>query len=321
MSTSNFPAPRKSARVWIVPAVAAAGVSLFVLTSLTLQLCCTPLDAAPPQARDYPQSEIAAKVEGLLDRKAYSAAEGIFNAKLPEHADDAGLHVQYARYLILTRSPHSPGYLRTPLMPDGEQYQGMGVAIEAGNRATQLDPEVKHRFAFVVLTALRDRVDQELEADSGVISTPSLSEVFSGLRTGFSTSMLQVAWPALEASPETARTFADDFRALKEKAVEKGKISSAAMLGNLTGDLEQGGVEGERDFDMACDAFLRALANYQRKENDVDWIAENVRIYEDLWGKHELAKARRGEGPPSFDRLEQELKSRGYSLVEKEASP
>lgn len=301
-----------SARIWMV----AGGIVGFLLLLLVLAIVGASTASGPPRAaRKYSQSEIAVKVRGLLDRKAYSAAEGIFNAKLAEYPDDAALHVQYARWLILTRSLHSPGFIRTPLYPNklDIEFYATGAAKEAGKRATQLDPEVKAYYAWTVLSALRDRIDEELEAGGGIISKADFEDLISlHITNGFQKTMLLVAWDALEASPETAALFVKDFRALTEKAIANGKVASAAMLGNLLGDLEQGGVDGPRDFELTCDALHRALANYKPDEDD--WLGETLKIIRDGWSDYELKDARAGHGPESFNRLEEELQKRGYTL-------
>ena len=302
-----------AARTWIIAgSVLGVGLLLLVLAIVGASTASGP----PRAAREYRQSELAVKVQRLLDRKAYAAAEGIFNAKLMEHADDAALHVQYTRWLILSRNLHSPGFMQTPLYPNEPltEFYATGIAKEAAKRATQLDPEVRTYFAWTVLSALRDRIDAELEAGSGVISKANVWDVINlQINNGFQKTMLLLAWDALEASPETAALFVKDFRALTEKAIAKGKVATASMLGNLLGDLEQGGEDGERDFELACDALHRSLANY--KADEENWLKETLKIFQAIWAHDELKHARNGQGPESFTRLEQELQKRGYTLM------
>lgn len=269
------------------------------------------------KAKDYELSPVAKRVSGLLDRKAYEAAEAILTTKLLLAPDDAGLSLQYARLLILTTPPHHSGFVRDPLKP-GKTYWASSVARMALDRAIQLNPECKSYLACVILEALRDRSRAVLAKKEGLVGHGQIFGTNEGLKrlNGFQVSTLSLAWVARKADPEATRAYAADFRELTEMAVKAGKVTSAAMLGNLTGDLEQGKVEGDRDFELACDGFARALENYKKNKFD-DWIAETVRLFRDDLFRPELKNVATGEAPEAYRRLQAELKKRGYSLEPK----
>ena len=280
-------------------------------------------DAAKRRAQNYKLTTEAQRVSNLLDKQAYAAAEGILNAKLPQHPDDAGLHVQYARYLVLSRDVAYPGEVATPLYPapDNLMY-AIGAAQEAGERAMQLDADAGPYLAAVLMTALQEQITNDLDAGEGIIGGSWFGNTSGGLLEpdGFQTSMANAAWTALKADSSTAAAFAKDFRKLMEKAIELGKVSSAAMLGNLLGDLENEGKDNSRDFELACDAFERALANYAGPGKgpmglELDWIEVTINWMRRIF-QIELAAVTKGESLESYQRLEKALNARDLAVIE-----
>lgn len=278
-----------------------------------------PSDTVKAKALKYELSKEAKLVSDFLDRWAYGAAQGILHAQLPQHPEDAGLHAQYARFLVLSRSVGYPNFVQTPLYPVPNSYWASSVAIEAARRAVQLDPDAKAHTAAVLMSALKAQVEATLNKGEGIIvdSVWWVGDTVIALNE-FQASALQVGWTALELHPETATAFKDDFRHLVEKSVKLGKVSSAAMLGNLVGALESGGVEGDQDFDLACDAFERALANYEAPQDreSRDWIMVTVKLFRSGIFKTELDAVTKGQSPESYRRLETALHERGHAVVE-----
>jgi hypothetical protein len=266
-------------------------------------------------------STASRRVAALLDQGSYNAADGLFNKLLNDHPEDARLHVEYVRYLLLSSDLAYSGNIDSPILRDG-RYWAAKVAEEAGKRATQLDPSCKEQLADVIHTTLLSRIGQALDNNKGIIGEPGSffypRPNAAAMETGFASSMINLGWLALEVSPGHSGSFLDRYRQRMEQAIAKGKVATAAMLGNLLGDLEKGDLSGDLDFAYACDAFARALANFQPSQ-DSDWIAHTIHIFQDIF-KPDLQKAGSASGPEPLIRLRQELRSRGYTLVAESSS-
>ena len=258
----------------------------------------------------------------LLEQRSYNAAEGLFNKLLQEHPGEARLHVEFVRYLLLSSDLAYSGFVASPIMP-GDRFWATDVAREAGKRASQLDASCKELLADEIHSILLSRIGDSLASGKGIIGEGrgfySPRADANHVETGFSTSMLNLGWLALEVSPGRSAGYLSRYRELMEQAIEKGKVATAAMLGNLLGDLEKGDTTGDLDFSYACDAFARALANFQVSDES-DWIANTIAIFQDIF-KEDLANADTASAPESLIRLRKELDSRGYTLVANSGSP
>ncbi|MEB3272134.1 MAG: hypothetical protein VKJ44_10910 [Synechococcus sp.] len=261
-------------------------------------------------------SAASRRVAALLDQGSYNTATGLFHKLLSDHPEDARLHVEYVRYLLLSSDLAYSGNIDTPILRDG-RYWAAGVAQEAGKRATQLDPDCRDQLADAIHTTLLSRIGQALDKNKGIIGEPGgffyPRPNAAAMETGFASSMINLGWLALEVSPRRSRSFLDRYRQRMEQAIAKGKVATAAMLGNLLGDLEKGDLSGDLDFAYACDAFARSLANFQPSQ-DSDWIAHTIHIFQDIF-KPDLQQAGPASGPEPLIRLRQELHSRGYTLL------
>ena len=261
-------------------------------------------------------STASRRVAALLDQGSYNAADGLFNKLLSDHPEDGRLHVEYVRYLLLSSDLANSGFIDSAILRDG-RYWASHVAEEAGKRATQLDASCRDQLADVIHTTLLSRIGQSLDQNRGIIGEPGSffypRPNAAAMETGFASSMINLGWLALEVSPGRSGTFLNRYRELMEKAITKGKVATAAMLGNLLGDLEKGDTSGDLDFAYACDAFARSLAYFQPSQ-DADWIAHTIHIFQDIF-EPDLQKAGSTSGPEALIRLRQELHSRGYTLV------
>ena len=296
---------------------------LSTMTACTSQLRRSePVKLPEPPPQSCAVTTASERVAALLDQRAFNAAEGLFNQLLEAHPDDARLHVDYVRFLLLTSDLAYSGNISSPILSDG-RYWARNVADEAGRRASQLDASCKDLLAEVIHSTLLSRIEEALASDKGIIGEPGSFYYprpnAGAMETGFSSSMIQLGWLGLEASPTKSAGFVSRYRELMEEAIRKGKIATAAMLGNLLGDLEKGDTSGDLDFSYACDAFARALANFQ-PSNETDWIANTIHIFQDIFGK-DLEQAASTSAPESMSRLQQELRSRGYDLFPSGQSP
>jgi hypothetical protein len=268
----------------------------------------------PPEP--CPGTENSRRLAGLIDQGSFNASEGLFQRLLRDHPDDSRLHIEYIRYLLLTSNPAYPGNIASPIIPD-ERYWVVDVASEAARRGGQLNPDCKPIVASTIHEALITRIRKTLQAGEGIIGEPGSFYYprpnSNAIQSGLSSSILQLGWVALEASPRTSAEVLDRYRQLMELAVEKGKVASAAMIGNLLGDLEHGDTTGDLDFEYACDAFARAL-NQHKPDPNADWIQHTIDIFRDVF-RADLDRYAAGSGPEAMMRLEQQLRSRGYSLI------
>ena len=130
---------------------------------------------------------------GLLDQGSYDAAEGLFNKFLEEHPDDARLHVEYVRYLLLTSDLAYSANIASPILSDG-RYWASNVASEAGLLAIQLDSSCSALLAEVIQTNLLNRISESLANGKGIIGEPGSffypRPNANAMETGFASSMI-----------------------------------------------------------------------------------------------------------------------------------
>lgn len=273
----------------------------------------------PPSCAPSAESQ---RMATLVNSQSYNAAEGLFNRLLLNYPDDARLHVEYTRYLLLSSDLANSGFISSPIM-QGDRFWAADVAREAGKRAIQLDDSCKDMLADEIHSILLSRIGEALAENKGIIGEqrsvyyPKANS--QAIETGFSVSMINLAWVALDLSPGQSGVYLNRYRKLMELAIAKGKIATAAMLGNLLGDLEKGDTTGDLDFAYACDAFARALENFEPSDES-DWIASTIDILHDIF-KQDLANADGSFAPDSLSRLRRELELRGYSLFAEGVTP
>ncbi len=271
-------------------------------------------EPAQARGRDYPLTDKAQAVKRLLDAGSFDAAEQVVHRSLEETADDAGLYCQYVRFLILSRDPASPGFIQTPLYRDADHYWATGVAQQASNIATQLDPGCKAYLASLILSAFAERLEKTLEAGRGCIGPGEFlyNPETGGERfaPGTETSMINICWSAL--SMLGAQGYTERYEALTERFVRAGKVVSAMMLGNLTGDLHQGG-SGDEDFKRANRAFLDVLSHYE-PDGIRDWLTDAADSYPQCF-HDEMARTESGVVVDSaFAELKSALEARGVEI-------
>jgi hypothetical protein len=268
---------------------------------------------APRSKASYSLSESAEKVAELLDRGAYTSADRLFDVYLNQYPSDAGLLCQYVRFLILSYDPQGVNYITSPILP-GDSYLPVSVFSKAFTMAGEFDPECKSYLADVTFRAMSECFRRE-EVQKGLIS------ISTGLWTtdDFAHTMILCGWDALKADPKIGKKWAPEFSALARRFAELGKVSSAMMLGNLAGDLMQGG-KGAEDFRQANAMLLEALrhdseltnpSTPEEKKIAADSMKAIVNKYPICFGE-EL----RGElGPvdevdPRFQELQKEFRKR-----------
>ena len=216
---------------------------------------------------------------------------------------------------MLTSNLANSGNIGSPILKDGLYWAGH-VATTAAKRASQLDSSCKDLLADVIHATLLGRINDALDRNSGIIGEPKgffyPRPNAEAMETGFASSMIQLGWVALEMSPGRSKKMLDGYRQAMERAISKGKIATAAMLGNLLGDLEKGDTSGDLDFIYACEAFARSLEHFE-PSSESDWIGNTIHIFQDIFLK-DLQQASPASGPSSLISLEQKLGKRGYSL-------
>lgn len=243
----------------------------------------TPMSgAAVPMAPRYSLSNQAKEVAGLLDRRGYTAADTLCTSYLRSSPADAGLYCQYVRLLIEAYDAAAPGYITNPLITD-DKYWVTTVAIRAVQTASELDPSCKPYLTDLILRALHaNLMDRQGE---GFIARDAV--LFLGDR--WETSMIQLAWNALELDKQTASQWVQPYRALQETYVRGGKVASAFMMGNLCGDLQDYRGKRHEDFRQATVAFSQAL-DHDQPTGDLDWAAETYKHYKELFAEVEPAR-------------------------------
>src|SRR5262249_31780546 len=113
------------------------------------------------------------------------------------------------------------------------------------------------------------------------------------------------------------RLWTGEYAKLTDRYVKAGKVASGMMLGNLLGDLEQGG-KGPEDFRQANKAFLEALGHY-KPDGSYDWVREAADAYPECFREELLVIAGGKDVDPLFAKLEAELKARGVTIPRPDA--
>lgn len=237
---------------------------------------------------------------------------------------DASLLCQYVRLLILSTDPAYRNFIQSPLHSDGDFYWAEGVARKAAEIAAGLDPQCREYLAEVILASFAERLESALEEERGFIGQGrTLHDVSAGryrYYRGVELSMVEVCFQSPKLSPEIAKRWVGRYTQLTDSLVKKGKVASAMMLGNLTGELIQGG-PGTEDFKLANKAFLESLEFYQ-PDGEYDWIEEAAEAYPACF-RSELLETQSGKiVDPLFDQLRKELESRSVPIPQaSETSP
>ncbi|MCX6880064.1 MAG: hypothetical protein NTW21_40615, partial [Verrucomicrobia bacterium] len=119
-----------------------------------------------------------------------------------------------------------------------------------------------------------------------------------------------ICWDAIKLDPATAKIWAPRYKDLMQIAVKRGKVASAMMLGNLYGDMLQGG-KGAEDFKMANQALLDALAEY-REDPSYDFLQVAVDSYPICFRDELLGNTNTSD--PQFSKLQATLAAHGVTI-------
>lgn len=267
-----------------------------------------------PGRASLPLSEDAARAARLLDAGSYDAATEVLKESLGRSKTDPGVLIQYARCLILSRDPAYPNFILSPLVADGRYYWAFGIAKNAVKLAIELDPECKAFAADVVFHAFEKRAIAAFEEGRGCIGQPqSMYYPETGMSrraSGLELSMINIAWSAIETDAATALAWVPRYQRLVDIAVERGKVASAMMLGNLCGDMRQGG-RGAEDFIRANRALLDSLEHYQ-PDPQHNFLQASADEYPACFRDELLADAAAID--PLFAKLENKLAEHGVSI-------
>lgn len=270
-----------------------------------------------PGAVAYPLSAIAQKAKRYLDEASYEAAEQLFWQEFPRNPSDAGLCCQYVRHLILSRDPATAGLTQTSMKSDTEFYWSVpGLAAEAADLASQLDPRCRTYLADLILESVAVRVRENLDMNRGCVGEaqmlyyPTLDR--HRLVPGTELSVINIGWRAIALDATRAQRWAGRYQSLADQSVRIGKVATAMMLGNLTGDLRQRG-QGVEDFRHANRAFLAALDNYD-PDPQYDWAQEAADAYPDCFRDEMLGLNPGRDIDPLFPALEKRLAGFGVAI-------
>lgn len=267
-----------------------------------------------PDGPSKPRSADARRAAELMEAGSVGGALQVLEDSLGRSSADAEVLGQYARCLILARDPANPNFIQTPLVKGGEHYWAAGVAADAADKAAELEPSLKPELARSIFHAFHQRVKTALADGSGCIGVPrDLYFPETGLAqrcSGISLSMINLCWKAIGFDPEAAREWSHDYEILAGEAARRGKVASAMMLGNLAGDMRQGG-KGSEDFRMANAALLDALQHHVEDPSH-DFLRDVVEAYPDCFRDELLGDE--GRNDPLFGKLCAELASRGYRI-------
>lgn len=289
-----------------VPSLVLAGLVACALTGCEQDRSVSVASAtAVAPLGGFASSAPARAIASLIDQGKFAAAEAVLREELRDHPRDAGVHAQFARYLVLTNDPSYPRFVQSPYFSDA-RILALGVARRALHTASELDPGRRSELAATVLSAFERRAREAAAAGRGCIGeVRALENVETGEQgfyDGINTSMIEVCWDAMALDPQRARAFAPAMLELASTYARLGKPASAMMFGNLGGDLAQGGV-GTRDFVEANRWFLASLEH--AGDDDVrTWGALAANAYPTLFRDELLALRRGGEVvDPRFETL------------------
>ncbi|MBK6734057.1 MAG: hypothetical protein IPG61_08180 [bacterium] len=271
-------------------------------------------NASAPQVA-FVLSPAAKEVRDLLEARSYAAAERCLDGLLQAETPDAGVYAMYARYLVESSDPAHPGFILSPMAPD-DRYWALGLAAEAVEVSAGLEPGIKPFLCDEIMGALALATSRAFSEDRGCVGASRvLYDARAGdyrIYLGGDMTMLNIGWTALRCDNERASTWVPRFRDLLARSIERGKPVTAMMMGNLIGDMIQGGT-GSRDFEEANMAFLRSLTNFV-PDPEVDWLNEAAALYPDCFREELLAIVAGGTSPDSFVRLKVALASRGHEI-------
>lgn len=256
-----------------------------------------------PEAPSYRLSAKAQKVAALIDQGSHDAAHQLLRAYMNDDPSDAGLCCQYVRHIVLSCNPAYPGFIQTPFTSDGGYYLASPVARNAIKVAVQLDPKCAPYLVDTVLRSLEVAARQQLMAGSGCVGQPQLLHDPTTERvwiaSGIEMTMINVGFDAAMICPAVASRWVKAYEGLTEDYAKAGKVATAMMMGNLTGELAQvggdGSMKGPEDFKRANAAFLEAL-NYDHSTDVREWAECAANAYPDCF-REELQAIQQGSNP------------------------
>lgn len=298
-------------------------VKLFTATLIAVGLLtgCSPRDEAHATATGdtkpalvsvsgYRLSSNAARARDYLDNEAFETAQQFFRQTLPT-TSDAGLACQYVRFLLLSRDPAVSGFIETPLRKSDANpgWWAAGIASQAFQLAVEIDPKCKSYLADLVFESFARSAEAMLKEKRGIIGIsqvmylPELDRLVT--HRGSELSMINLCWSALSLDSAAGKRWCDRYERIMTGYVKLGKVASAMMMGNLVGDLKQGG-KGAEDFHTANKAFCEALDHYV-PDGPYDWVQEAADAYPECF-RDELLEINSGAAmSPGFADLKSRL--------------
>lgn len=204
--------------------------------------------------RYYSYSDKAARARKLISDGAYDAngaAETLLDATLPGSPDDAGLYIQYARLVVLSRNFSTSAFFSPTAgvgIPGLSKEWPTGLSAVRGlmNLAKQFDPSCTAHASEEVLAAVYQRAKAKHDEDGGVSSVGS-GDCYTDA------ALVAYQFDALSAKPWAAA-----FDALKPAAIRTGKPFSTFRLSNLVSTME--GLTGVEQFRAVNADVIKALA-------------------------------------------------------------
>lgn len=295
--------------------------SWFTMICLTVLFHCTGCSDGLPIpsqfAGGYQLSQKARRVSDLIDRKSYSAAEQMLLNYLEKDTTDPGMCVQFCRYYLLTRDIAEPGFVVSPFRRDKMEYSVQGEVTLAFKLAIEQDSKIASYASDAAWRSLATRMEEVYAENRGVVGTGNtLLDVSHGkfiFYDGFQLSLTNAGWAFLPESPETAKRWASVFEEYAQRYATKGKVASALALGNLAGDMSQGGI-GNRDYVLGTKYLYKSLQKYDWN-SDLDWVKLCVEDFP-VFFRDELIAFQNGETPDAeFQELKKRLAEHGYTIA------
>lgn len=214
-----------------------------------LALAASACDRSSPSKSNYAYSEKAARARQLISDGAFNAngaAETFLDATLPVSPDDAGLYIQYARLIVLSRDFSVSGFPVVGIPGLNKEWPTARSAIrELLDLAKQYDPGCTTHATEELFAAVYQRAVAQQAKDGGV--TPAESgDCYTDAALMY----------GLDA--RSAMSWANAFDALKPAAIRTGKPFSAFRLANLVATLN--GLAAIERFRAVNADVIKALA-------------------------------------------------------------